>query len=305
MPARPTAAPAQVRRNAPSPRTTVALVVPTRNEAGHVEAFVERVEAALRPFPIDWHAEVIDDSDDETPVILRGLAGRGAPLEVTHRDEAGRRGVLGGAIRTGLGRARAEIVCVIDADLQHPPEILPELLAPIILGRADICVGSRYRRGGSAAGLESRWRRLAARGSGVAARWLLPATRLTSDPGSGLFAMRRDVLDSVALRPQGSRVLAEILVRGRWHTVCDVPYRFAVTDDASPRLGARDAVAAARELISLWRARPSRPAASAWRRSRRTDRLEGRRRVAPVHVELLRDSVSLVADSQHASPSLP
>ncbi len=103
---------------------------------------------------------------------------------------------------------------MIDADLQHPPEILPELLAPIVLGRADICVGSRYRRGGSAAGLESRWRRIAARGSGVAARWLLPATRLTSDPGSGLFAMRREVLDSVALRPQGSRVLAEILVRG-------------------------------------------------------------------------------------------
>jgi glycosyltransferase involved in cell wall biosynthesis len=275
-------------------------VVPTRNEAEHVEAFVQRVEAALRPFPIDWHAEVIDDSDDDTASILRGLASRGAPLEVTHREEAMRGGALGGAVRAGLGRARGEIVCVIDADLQHPPEILPDLLAPIVLGRADICIGTRYRRGGSAAGLESRWRRLAARGSGVAARWLLPATRLTSDPGSGLFAMRREVIDSVALRPKGSRVLAEILVRGRWRTVCDVPYRFAVTDDGSPRLGTGDAVTLARELLSLWRARSSQPAASRSSRFRRADRLQGRRRVAPVHVELLRGGVSPLED-----PSAP
>ncbi len=56
------------------PAATLALVVPTRNEAAHVEPFVERVEAALAPFPIDWHAEVIDDSDDDTPSMLRGLA---------------------------------------------------------------------------------------------------------------------------------------------------------------------------------------------------------------------------------------
>ena len=48
--------------------STVALVVPTRNEATHVEPFIERVEAALAPFPIDWHAEVIDDSEDDTAV---------------------------------------------------------------------------------------------------------------------------------------------------------------------------------------------------------------------------------------------
>jgi dolichol-phosphate mannosyltransferase len=282
-------------------RPTVALVVPTRNEAAHVESFVQRVDAALAPFPVDWHAEVIDDSDDDTPAILRELAGQGAPVEVNHRDPAHRPGVLGGAIRSGLSGARGEVVCVIDADLQHPPEILPDLLAPIVLGRADISVGSRYRRGGSAAGLGSRWRRLAARGAGAAARWLLPATRLTSDPGSGLFALRREVIDSVALRAQGSRVLAEILVRGRWRTVCDVPYRFAVTDDRSPRLGTRDAVAVARELASLWRGRARPPAAGVWGRLRRADRLPGRRRVAPVHVELLRDVPSRLESSPHAS----
>ena len=270
-------------------QTRVALVVPARNEAAHVEPFVERVAAALAPFPIHWHAEVIDDSDDDTPRIFRELARRGAPVEVTHRDENSRAGGLGAAIREGLTQARGEILCVIDADLQHPPEILPELLAPIALGRADICVGSRYRRGGSAAGLGSRWRRLAARSARAAARRLLPATRLTSDPGSGLFAMRRKVLDSVALRPRGSRVLAEILVRGQWCTVCDVPYRFAVVDDGSARLSTADALDAARELASLWRPRAAAPSAHAESLGSRVDWLQGRRRVAPVHVELLRD----------------
>ena len=192
---------------------------------------------------------------------------------------------------------------MIDADLQHPPEILPELLAPILLGRADICVGSRYRRGGSAAGLESRWRRLAARVSGALVRWLFPATRLTTDPGSGLFAVRREVLDSVALRPRGSRVLAEILVRARWRTVCDVPYRFAVTDDGDAHLGAAAAFALARELISLWRLDLGWLPPGDRRTRLGGNGLRDRRRVAPVHVELLRESAA--ADEVPEDPSDP
>jgi dolichol-phosphate mannosyltransferase len=274
-------------------RTRVALVVPTRDEAAHVERFVERVDAALAPFPINWHAEVIDDSHDGTASILRDLASRGKPLELTHRDAASQVGGIGGATRAGLIRARGEIVCVIDADLQHPPEILPELLAPIILGRADICIGSRYQRGGSAAGLESRWRQLAARASGAAVRWLFPATRLTTDPGSGLFAMRRKVLDSVTLRPRGSRVLAEILVRARWRTVCDVPYRFEVGEDGGAQLGTSAAFSLARELISLWRFNIGRVAPSEHRSGPLgLNGLGDHRRVAPVHVELLRESTA-------------
>jgi len=269
---------------------TVALVVPTRDEATHVTAFVERVDAALRPFPVDWHAEVIDDSEDETAAVLRGLASRGAPLELTHRSDADQIGGGGSAVRAGLGRARGDVICVIDADLQHPPEVLPELLAPILLGRADICVGSRYRRGGSAAGLNRRWRRVAARISGVVVRWLFPATRWTTDPDSGLFAVRRGVLDSLTLRPRGSRVLAEILVRGRWRTVCDVPYHFAPGDGDDNHPGAGEAIALAGELISLLRLDP-RLASSSRRRNGHFDGdgVPQRKRVAPVQVELLRD----------------
>ena len=274
------------------PATTVALVVPTRNEAAHIESFLERVEVALGEFGIRWHAEIIDNSDDETASIIRELSHQGAPVEVRHQDQAGGAAALGTAVRIGLGRARGDIVCVIDADLQHPPEILPELLAPIILGRADICVGSRYRRGGSAAGLEGRGRRLAARASGVVVRWLLPATRLTSDPGSGLFALRREVLDGVALRPRGSRVLAEVLSQASWHATCDVPYRFARTDGGSAGLGIRDAVSVARELATLWRLGTWLAALREGRSGNRGDPLRGRRRVAPVHTEFLRDSAA-------------
>ena len=272
--------------------TTVALVVPTRNEATHIESFLERVEAALGSLGIRWHAEIIDNSDDETASILRELSDQGAPVEVTHQDDAGGAAALGSAVRIGLGRARGDIVCVVDADLQHPPEILPELLAPIILGRADICVGSRYRGGGSAAGLEGRWRRLAARASGVAVRWVLPATSLTSDPGSGLFALRSELLDGVTLRPRGSRVLAEVLTRVSWRTTCDVPYRFAHTAGGTAGLGISDAASVARELATLWRWGAWLGALRDDRSGRSCDPPRGRRRVAPVHVELLRHSTA-------------
>jgi dolichol-phosphate mannosyltransferase len=282
-------------------RPSVALVVPTRNEAAHIAPFVERVEAALAPFPIDWYAEVIDDSNDDTPAIVRGLASRRAPLELIHRADL-KHGGPGGAARSGLARADATVLCVIDADLQHPPEVLPELLAPVLLGRADICVGSRYRREGSAAGLDSRWRRLGARASGALVRWLFPATRLTTDPGSGLFAMRREVLDAVPLRPRGSRVLAEVLVRGHWRTICDVPYRFEATDDGEAPPGAAAAFGLAGELVSLLRLDPR--LASAVRHKDRpgADRVAVRRRVGPVHVELLRSPME-APPTEPARPS--
>src|SRR4051794_2831028 len=81
---RPVAMPGNRNGTEPAPGSTVTLVVPTRNEAEHVGPFVERVEAALRPFAVDWHVEVIDDSDDDTPGVLAGLVSQGAPLEVTH-----------------------------------------------------------------------------------------------------------------------------------------------------------------------------------------------------------------------------
>lgn len=218
----------------------VALLVPARNEAARAGVFIDRVRAALAPYPVDWHAEVIDDSEDGT------------------------------ALRSRLARAQREIICVIDAELQHPHEILPELLAPILLGRADICVGARHRRGESSAGLKSRWPRPAGRLSGAIVRRLLPATRLTTDPESGLFAVRREVIGSLELHPRGSRVLTEVLVRGTWRTVCDVPYRFQASDAPA------GAAASGRELISLWR------------HGRRTT--ASRRRVAPVHSELLLES---------------
>jgi Glycosyl transferase family 2 len=237
-------------------RPMVGLVVSTRNAAVHIGPFVERVEAALAPFPLDCRVELID-------------------VDPKHGDP-------GGAVRSGLARVDGGVVCVIDADLQHPPEVLPELLAPILLGRADVCVGSRYRPGGSAAGLDGRWRRLAARASAALLRWLFPATQLTTDPGSGLFAMRREVLDSVALRARGSWVLAEILVRGDWHTLCDVPYRFESTDHSGVHLGAAATFGLAGELVSLLRFDPRGVAA--------------RRRVAPVHVELLRGPAEAASD---------
>jgi dolichol-phosphate mannosyltransferase len=130
----------------------------------------------------------------------------------------------------------------MDADLQHPPELLPALVERARGRGADIVVASRYMGDGSAAGLADPTRRLVSRGTAVFAR-LLFAERIlrVTDPASGFFLLRRSLLQGVILRPIGYKILLEVLLRTRWRTFAEVPYRFsdreADTSKASLRQG--------------------------------------------------------------------
>src|SRR5688572_27155623 len=99
----------------------------------------------------------VDDSVDETPDVIRDVAALAdVPIRLIHRDEA--EGGLGGAVVVGYREAAADICLVMDADLQHPPEKVPELVARFNEGDVDVVVASRYVGGGSASGLADRSR---------------------------------------------------------------------------------------------------------------------------------------------------
>lgn len=209
----------------------VTLVVPMRNERENVGEFFLRTAAALEGQP--WRTEivVVDDSDDDTPAVVRELAPAAFTVRVLHRPKGERHGKLAGALANGI-RARSGAVCaVIDADLQHPPEVLPALLAPLVQGEVDYALGTRYRREGSNVGLQTGWRRFASQGSNLVVRAVLPRLRKVSDPGSGLFGFRTEVVDGSDLRPIGFKMGVEVMVRGRWSRVGELPYNF------EPRFG--------------------------------------------------------------------
>lgn len=216
----------------------LSVVIPTRNEEANVEPLLRRLGAALGA--IDHEVLFVDDSDDGTPGLIAAAAAADPRVGLVHRRGAEREGGLSTAVLKGIHGGRGEFVCVLDADLQHPPENIPAMLEAAV-GGADVVVASRYIRGGSGQGLDGAMRRLVSRGAGAVARALFREARGSSDPLSGFFVCRRGVIDGIEFRPVGFKVLLELLVCVPGLRVRDVPLEFASraagTSKASLRQG--------------------------------------------------------------------
>ena len=218
-----------VRSPAPQPVPKLAVLVPTRNEAANIEELLRRISAAVTGIPTE--IVFVDDSDDDTPDVIRDVTRRrgGGTCRVSliHRRDGQRTGGLGGAVVDGLRAAEAPWACVLDADLQHPPEVIPRLLAAAERDGADLAVASRYCGTGRADGLGPA-RALISTACGSAAKLLFPA-RLggVTDPMSGFFLVRRSAIRLDELRPRGFKILLELLVRHGGLRTTEVPYTFA------------------------------------------------------------------------------
>jgi dolichol-phosphate mannosyltransferase len=204
---------------------SLTLVLPTLQEAATIEKIIRRIVPVLDTLCVDYEIVVVDDaSQDGTPAIVKRLAAEFSQLRLVERR--GERG-LSGAILDGWAGASASIVGVIDADFQHPPELLPALWAAMENG-ADVAVASRYAYGATI----GRWRWLRRVTSSVAVllcRPLQARNCLVEDPMSGFFMIRRGiVLDLPKLQRSGFKLLLEILVRARLRSVREVPFCFGL-----------------------------------------------------------------------------
>lgn len=198
----------------------VSIVIPTRNERENIVRLVEALHTALAG--LDYEIVFVDDSADGTDAVLTDVAHVDARVRVHHRAHGDG---LAAAVITGFGLSSGETIAVLDADLQHPPELLPVLVRRLNESQADIVVASRYLPGAGRPGL-TLWRRAVSQATRLLAWVMLRAARRSSDPLSGCFVVRRAVIDGVALRPIGFKILLEVLVRGRYQRVAEVPYVF-------------------------------------------------------------------------------
>lgn len=204
--------------------TDLTVIVPTYQEGGNVRELVHRLSEALS----GQDAEVlfVDDSTDDTPAIIQATAETSElPVRLLHRTGEERVGGLAGAVTAGIRASRSEHVVVMDGDLQHPPELVPVLLAG--LRDADLVVASRYTGDGDAAGLSSLYRRSVSGASTMLAQACFPRRvgRVCSDPMTGFFGFRRLSVDPERLRPRGFKILLEILARHDLR-VHEVPFAF-------------------------------------------------------------------------------
>lgn len=236
----------------------VSVVLPTYNEAANIERMVHALEAAFADAGLAGYEILIvdDDSPDGTGGIADQLAAvSGGRVRAIHRR--GERG-LGTAVVAGWKAASGEILAAMDADGQHPPDLIPRLFAALDRG-ADLAVASRYISGSDI----PRWNLLRRLGSKVATglvRLALPrAAAGVRDPLSGCFALRRELIQGVELRPLGFKILLEVLMRAPITRVEEVEYVFAARAEGQSKLSARVALLDAFQLLrSSWQARRAR-----------------------------------------------
>src|SRR5215207_6394858 len=181
----------------PKERVLLTLVIPTRNEADNIPRLVRELKESLSG--VDYRVVFVDDSTDQTPEVIRSLGGEDNRIVLIHREGAERDGGLSTAVTTGMDALASEsgFTCVMDADLQHPPEKVREMLEEARSTGADVVVASRYARGGSYTGLSGPLRRAVSVGSKYLAQIVFKEARKTSDPLTGFFLVRNEAISGI------------------------------------------------------------------------------------------------------------
>lgn len=200
------------------------LIIPSYNESGNIQEIVKILSGLLdSKIPGEYELIVVDDdSPDGTWKLAQELTSQYPQLRVMRRQQE--KGLSTAVIR-GWQVARGEVLGVIDADLQHPPEVLLQLWQEMENG-ADLAVASRHVEGGGV----SEWsiiRRFLSRGAQMLGLFILPEVigRL-SDPMSGYFMVRRDAIVGKSLSPVGYKILIEVTGRGNIRWIGEVGYVF-------------------------------------------------------------------------------
>lgn len=231
-------------------RRELTAVVPTRNEAPNVGPLLRRLDAALAG--IDAEVIVVDDSDDDTCARLAEAApDLAVAVRLLHRRGHERWGGLSSAVVDGIEAAEGRWVAVLDGDLQHPPELVAEMLERSRSRPCELVIGSRFVPGGDAGGLSPLRRRLSAAAT-LAARCVLGG-RLAgcTDPMSGLFLVRRSAIDTRRCNPSGFKILLELLATQPGLRRVEVPLRFAPRADGRSKASTAEALGYLGHLLDL------------------------------------------------------
>lgn len=183
----------------------VSVILPTYNESDNLRVIVPMISGVFERENIRGEIIVVDDNSPDGTAREARLLEEKFPVMVHLRE--GERG-LATAVIKGFGFSKGDICVVMDADMSHPVEKIPEMINPIIRGECDATVGSRYTCGGGCDDWPIR-RKFISKTAGILARGLVKL----SDPTSGFMAIRRKLLESVKLDPIGWKIVLEVIVK--------------------------------------------------------------------------------------------
>ena len=232
-----------------STQVQFSLVIPTYNERENIPNIIAILDELLeQAIPKDYELIVVDDnSPDGTWEIAQSLLPKYPQLRVMRRIRE--RGLSSAVIR-GWQAATGRVLGVIDGDLQHPPQVLVQLLNAIDQG-ADLAVASRHVEGGGV----SSWsfiRRFLSRGAQLLGLVILPGViGRVSDPMSGYFVVRRSAITQASLNPLGYKILIEVLGRGKIEQIAEVGYVFQERLQGKSKVTSKQYIDYLRHLVRL------------------------------------------------------
>ena len=224
----------------------ISVVVPALNEAGNIPKLISRIDKAL--VGRAYEVIIVDDNSHDNTADVCELLARKFPLRLVVRHHA--TDGLSGAVLHGMSISNGEKIVVMDADLQHPPEKIPELVAALESGTADFALGSRYVEGGTTELDWGTFRRLNSR----VATWLAkPFAGGTRDPMSGFFALSRETYRGASrLTPLGYKIALELMCKCRVKNVAEVPIHFADRVAGESKLSIKQQLRYVRHLARLY-----------------------------------------------------
>lgn len=217
----------------PSEYMQISVVVPTYNERNNIAILLKRVSEVLDE--MNWEIIFVDDaSPDGTADVVRALARQDRRVRLISRHN--RRG-LSSAVVEGTLAASADIVAVMDGDLQHDESVLPQMYRTVASGKAEIASASRFLQEDGAAGLSSATRLKMSNG-GIKLANAAFGLDLT-DPLTGFFVIRRDVLIRALpdLSEQGFKILLDLITSAKPRPrVAELPFRFRAREHGESKL---------------------------------------------------------------------
>mmetsp|Transcript_5239 Transcript_5239/g.9859 ORF Transcript_5239/g.9859 Transcript_5239/m.9859 type:complete len:285 (-) Transcript_5239:52-906(-) len=230
----------------------ISVVVPCYEEQDNVRPLCERLFKTTREAGLTVELILVDDfsgnGTEETKKVVNALQKEGYAIDMLVRMPNEGKG-LSSAVVYGLRRAKYATLLVMDADLQHEPESVPDVARPILTGEADFAIGSRHTAGGTAEDFPLVRRVI----STVATLLAYPLTAST-DPMSGFFSISKELFDKGQgkLNPMGYKIGLELMVRCQCQKIVDVPIQFRDREAGESKLSMKQNLYYLAHLLHLY-----------------------------------------------------
>jgi len=212
----------------------ISIIIPTYKEKESITKLFDRTLKILKDNKINFEIVVVDDDSRDGTVEVVNKYSKNYPVKIIVRKKE--RGLASACVE-GFKSASGDVILVMDADLQHPPEKIPEFISALEKG-SEIAIGSRYVEGGGL-GKWSISRKIVSRGATTLANIFFGEIKNIKDKESGFFAFKKDVIKNVKLKPKGYKILLELLVLGKYKKVQEIGYEFGKRYAGESKLGVR------------------------------------------------------------------